>query len=100
MTAATPAPSGRRARAAPTPSPLAALEAKERRALCESLIAGLSEKRRAVLVLFELEGCTGEEIGEILDVPINTVWTRLHHARRDFLTALGRVRGDDDEDRR
>jgi RNA polymerase sigma-70 factor (ECF subfamily) len=83
--------------AAPTPSPLAALEAKERRALFERLIAGLSEKRRAVLVLFELEGYTGEEIAEILDVPINTVWTRLHHGRRDFLTALARVRGDEAE---
>jgi RNA polymerase sigma-70 factor (ECF subfamily) len=82
---------------APTPSPLAALEAKERRALFDALVAGLSEKRRAVLVLFELEGYTGEEIAEILDVPLNTVWTRLHHARRDFLTALARFRGDEGE---
>jgi RNA polymerase sigma-70 factor (ECF subfamily) len=78
--------------AAPTLSPLAALEAKERRALFEALVAGLSEKRRTVLVLFELEGYTGEEIAELLDVPLNTVWTRLHHARRDFLSALGRYR--------
>ncbi len=83
--------------AAPTPSPLAALEAKERRALFEALTAGLSEKRRAVLVLFELEGYTGEEIAEILDVPINTVWTRLHHARRDFLGALARYRSAEGE---
>jgi RNA polymerase sigma-70 factor, ECF subfamily len=79
---------------APAPSPLAALETKERRALLERLMAGLSEKRRVVLVLFEVEGYTGEEIAEMLDVPINTVWTRLHHARRDFLSALGRVRGE------
>ncbi len=80
------------------PSPLAALEAKERRALLARLIAGLSEKRRAVLVLFEIDGYTGEEIAEILDVPINTVWTRLHHARRDFLQALGRARGKEAEE--
>jgi len=86
--------------AAPTPSPLAALEAKERRALFETLVAGLSEKRRAVLILFELEGYTGEEIAEILDVPLNTVWTRLHHARRDFLTALARARADEEGGRR
>jgi RNA polymerase sigma-70 factor (ECF subfamily) len=77
---------------APAASPLAALEAKERRAQLQRLMAGLSEKRRAVLVLFEIDGYTGEEIAEILDVPINTVWTRLHHARRDFLEALGRAR--------
>jgi RNA polymerase sigma-70 factor (ECF subfamily) len=78
-------------------SPLAALEAKEQRALLEGLMAGLSEKRRAVLVMFEIEGYTGEEIAEILDVPINTVWTRLHHARRDFLGALSRARDEEAE---
>jgi RNA polymerase sigma-70 factor, ECF subfamily len=77
---------------AASPSPLAALEDKERRALLDRLVAGLSEKRRAVLVLFELDGYTGEEIADILDVPLNTVWTRLHHARRDFLEALAQAR--------
>lgn len=82
---------------ATAPSPLAALEAKERRELLDRLMAGLSEKRRAVLVLFEVEGYTGEEIAELLDVPINTVWTRLHHARRDFLGALARTRAEEAE---
>jgi len=77
---------------AAAPSPLAALETKERRALLDRLIAGLSEKRRAVLVMFEVDGYSGEEIAEILDVPINTVWTRLHHARRDFLEGLAAAR--------
>jgi RNA polymerase sigma-70 factor (ECF subfamily) len=80
---------------AAAPSPLAALEAKERRALLGRLIAGLSEKRRAVLVMFEVDGYSGEEIAEILDVPINTVWTRLHHARRDFLEALAEARAEE-----
>jgi RNA polymerase sigma-70 factor (ECF subfamily) len=78
--------------AAPSLSPLALLEAKERRALLDRLVAALSEKRRAVLVMFEVDGYSGEEIAEILDVPINTVWTRLHHARRDFLEGLAAAR--------
>jgi RNA polymerase sigma-70 factor (ECF subfamily) len=90
------APPGNRATpllaASSAPSPLAALEAKERRALLDRLIAGLSEKRRVVLVMFEIDGYSGDEIAEILDVPINTVWTRLHHARRDFLAALAAAR--------
>ena len=35
-------------------------------------------------ILFELEGRSGEEIAVIQRIPLNTVWTRLHHARNDF----------------
>ncbi len=42
----------------------------------------LPEAKRLVLVLAEVEGFSGEEIAEMLDIPVNTVWTRLHHARR------------------
>jgi RNA polymerase sigma-70 factor (ECF subfamily) len=44
----------------------------------------MSEKRRTTLVLFEIEGYSGEEIARIQDIPLATVWTRLHHARKDF----------------
>lgn len=73
-------------------SPLSVLETKERRALVEHLLGKLSDKRRIVFALFELEGHTGEEIAELLDVPLNTVWTRLHHARKDFYEQLARFR--------
>ena len=39
---------------------------------------------REVFVLFELEGLSGPEISEALGIPLKTVWTRLHHARKDF----------------
>jgi RNA polymerase sigma-70 factor (ECF subfamily) len=48
----------------------------------------LSEAKRAVLVLAEVEGLSGEEIAEVLAIPIGTVWTRLHHARRELSAAL------------
>jgi RNA polymerase sigma-70 factor (ECF subfamily) len=73
-------------------SPLSVLETKERRALVEHLLSKLSDKRRIVFALFELEGHTGEEIAELLEVPLNTVWTRLHHARKDFYEQLARFR--------
>jgi RNA polymerase sigma-70 factor (ECF subfamily) len=47
-------------------------------------LAALSAKKREVLVLYELEGLTGPEIALALNCPLKTVWTRLHHARRDF----------------
>ncbi len=70
------------------PSASATLETKEKQLLLERLVAKLSEKRRVAFWLFEVEGYGGEEVAEILDIPINTVWTRLHHARKEFFVLL------------
>ena len=48
------------------------------------VLARMAHKKRDVLVLFELEELAGEEIAERLQIPIDTVWTRLHHARKEF----------------
>lgn len=66
----------------------AALETKEMRGRLEKILAKMSEKRRVVFMLFEVESYSGEEIADALDVPVNTVWTRLHHARKDFFALL------------
>lgn len=47
-------------------------------------LARLTESKRVVLLLAEVEGFTCEEIATMLEVPIGTVWTRLHHARREM----------------
>jgi RNA polymerase sigma-70 factor (ECF subfamily) len=47
-------------------------------------LSRISPLKRLVLILFEIEGFTCQEISDLLGVPIGTVWTRLHHARRDF----------------
>jgi RNA polymerase sigma-70 factor (ECF subfamily) len=65
-------------------SPARAYEEAESRRLFQSIVAKMSEKRRTTFVLFEIEGYSGEEIAKIQDVPLSTVWTRLHHARKDF----------------
>jgi RNA polymerase sigma-70 factor (ECF subfamily) len=44
----------------------------------------LSVAKRTVLVLAEVEGFTCEELAAMLSIPIGTVWTRLHHARREL----------------
>jgi RNA polymerase sigma-70 factor (ECF subfamily) len=46
-----------------------------------ALLDRLSEKRRSVWILHELEGLTGQEIAAAVGCPLNTVWTRLFHAR-------------------
>jgi RNA polymerase sigma-70 factor (ECF subfamily) len=73
-------------------SAVATLETKEKRQLLETLVAKMTEKRRVAFRLFEVEGYGGEEIAEILDVPINTVWTRLFHARKEFFSLLADYR--------
>ncbi len=57
----------------------------------ERALRTLSHAHREVVILHEVEGLKGDEIARILDVPVNTVWTRLHHARnalRDALDAM------------
>ncbi len=50
----------------------------------------LSEPKRIVLLLAETEGLCSEDIAAALHIPVGTVWTRLHHARRDLRRMLGR----------
>jgi RNA polymerase sigma-70 factor (ECF subfamily) len=48
----------------------------------------LSDKKRWAFVLLVLEGMSGEEIAQSLGIPVKTVWTRVHHARRELRAAL------------
>jgi RNA polymerase sigma-70 factor (ECF subfamily) len=65
-------------------TPAAALERKEDRRILHAMLSKMREERRSAFVLFEIEGLSGEEIARIQSVPINTVWTRLYHARKEF----------------
>jgi RNA polymerase sigma-70 factor (ECF subfamily) len=55
----------------------------------ECALAGLSEAKRVTVLLAEVEGLSCPEIAEALGVPVGTVWTRLHAARRELRRALG-----------
>jgi RNA polymerase sigma-70 factor (ECF subfamily) len=50
----------------------------------------ISPKKRVVFVYHELLGMGPEEIGEALDIPANTVRSRLHHARLEFTAEVAR----------
>jgi RNA polymerase sigma-70 factor (ECF subfamily) len=56
--------------------------------ILERALAKLTEEKRLVLLLFEREGLSGEEVARVLEIPLGTVWTRLHHARADMRRAL------------
>ena len=62
---------------------------QEELAVLDRALSRLSDKKRAVFVLVEVEGLTAEEAGRALEIPPATVRTRLFHARRELLEALG-----------
>jgi RNA polymerase sigma-70 factor (ECF subfamily) len=51
----------------------------------------LEAEKRAVFVLAELEQLSAVEIAEVIGAPLNTVYSRLRAARRDFDGALRRI---------
>lgn len=67
-------------------------EQREAVRLLHALLATLDDDKRAVFVLAELEQLTAPEIAEALGVNLNTVYSRLRAARRDFEKALERHR--------
>ena len=80
----------------PELGPEASAEQAERVRLLHRILAELDDDKREVFVLAELEGLTGAEIAEALDVNPNTLASRLRAARREFEAALDRVTRDDD----
>jgi RNA polymerase sigma-70 factor (ECF subfamily) len=80
-----------------SPTPLTPVEELERRRDAETvyrILDRLPEKYRAVLILFELEGVSGEEIAARTGRKLATVWVHLHRARGRFLEEMKRETGD------
>lgn len=64
------------------PEPLAVMVREEEVVAVRAALDGLHLKHRTVLVLFELEQWSCSDIAEALAIPVDTVYSRLHHARR------------------
>ncbi|MFC1526192.1 RNA polymerase sigma factor [Candidatus Latescibacterota bacterium] len=76
--------------AAPGPDPEGLLIAKETRSRVLAAVESLSPPLREVVVLSTLEDLTYDEIARILRVPVGTVSSRLHAARRKLVDVLQR----------
>jgi RNA polymerase sigma-70 factor, ECF subfamily len=74
-----------------------AAEAERRQglAMLEAILDDLPLDQRAVFTLFELDGMGGEEISEMLDIPLGTVYSRLRIARDAFRRAVARLNARD-----
>ena len=62
-------------------SPLARVEQAERQALLLRQLRGLDPQMRAVLVLRDMQDLDYAQIGEVMEVPVGTVKSRLFRAR-------------------
>jgi RNA polymerase sigma-70 factor, ECF subfamily len=76
-------------------SPEMALQGQEARQQLDALLDTLPLDKRAVFVMFEIDGMTCAEVAHELGVPVGTVHSRLHAARALFAKALGRARAID-----
>jgi RNA polymerase sigma-70 factor, ECF subfamily len=72
------------------PTPLQALETRRSVELTYQLLDQLPEHERSALILFELEGMTGDQIAAVTGDAVGTIWVRLHRARARFRRAFER----------
>jgi RNA polymerase sigma-70 factor (ECF subfamily) len=72
--------------------PLVGVVRKDARRVIFQLAKQIHKTRRDTFLLFELEGLSGEEIAEVQKLPVATVWTRLHLARKEFMAAVADFR--------
>lgn len=66
----------------PFPDPV---QKKDNETIAATLLAKLDPDQRACVVLREMEGLAYDEISEILNIPMNTVRSRLHRAREALM---------------
>lgn len=75
----------------PESDPEHAATQREARRRLAAILDEIEPEKRAVFVMFEIEGLECEAIAEMIGVPVGTVYSRLHHARRAFERALTRL---------
>jgi RNA polymerase sigma-70 factor (ECF subfamily) len=73
------------------PTPAEALANAESLRRVRAVLEQLEERGRAILILVDLEGSSCVEVAEALNIPIGTVYSRLHGARKRFADAYEKL---------
>jgi len=76
--------------------PSLALERAEREAVVTAALNDLDPDHRAVVILKDYEDKRYEEIADLLHIPVGTVRSRLHRARRELRRKLSPLLRDDE----
>ncbi|MBK7857029.1 MAG: sigma-70 family RNA polymerase sigma factor [Archangiaceae bacterium] len=71
----------------------ALIHEQQRRALVRRALEAIPIERRAVFIMHELDGCPIPDVATALEVPLNTAYSRLRLARRDFQAEVQRLQG-------
>lgn len=74
------------------PTPDVLLGIRQQQELVLRALDSLTSERRAVFVMYELDGHAAPEIATALEIPLNTAYSRLRLAREDFVAAVRRLR--------
>ena len=74
-------------------SPLEALERRDATRLFYRALEGVNERYRAVLVLFELDEMSGQEIAALKGVRLETLWVWVHRGRAQLLARFVELEG-------
>ena len=72
--------------------PDALLAQREARAVLDRALDKMDLAKRAVFVMYELDELSTDEIADILGVPLGTVHSRLHAARKQFEAIIVRMK--------
>ena len=78
------------------PSALEVSERTDTGKILQEALATLSERQRLIVTMFDVDGLTSTEIGEMLELAPGTVRWHLHEARRQLRGVLARFFGGDD----
>ncbi len=70
--------------------PSDALEREDARRRLYAALDGMNDRHRTALILFEMEQQTGEQIAELMNARVATVWVWLHRARAELLERLAK----------
>jgi RNA polymerase sigma-70 factor (ECF subfamily) len=76
----------------PAALPDARLAAAQDRQLVIAALSAIDLERRAVFVLYEIDGVSMDEIARSLGIPANTAYSRLRVARAEFAAAVKRLK--------
>lgn len=76
------------------PSALDESERHDMGRILHDALGTLSERQRLIVTMFDVDGLTSAEIGEMLELAPGTVRWHLHEARRHLRGVLGRFFGD------
>lgn len=80
--------------ASDAPSPEAVLVAQANRETVRQALTELAVPQREILLLCEVEEMSYEEIAQVLAIPVGTVMSRLHRARKSLrMVLMGKLQG-------